>query len=181
MSRQDLQSSETNGRRAMRRAVVALVIFVLLLLTVLLWRPDDLFLWIKALHIIAIISWMAGLLYLPRLFIYHTDAPIGSDQSETFKMMEQRLYRVIMNPAMMLSWILGLYLAWTVYEFQGGWLHLKIAMVVLLTMVHVMFGRSVRQFAADGPRKTARYWRLVNEIPTILMIAIVILVVVKPF
>ncbi len=82
---------------------------------------------------------------------------------------------------MMLSWILGLYLAWSVYEFQGGWLHAKIAMVVLLTIVHVMFGRSVKQFAKDGPRKTARYWRLVNEIPTVLMIAIVIFVVVKPF
>lgn len=181
MSGHELQTDVQPGRRAKRRAAAALVIFVALLLAVLFWRPDDIFLWIKALHVIAVISWMAGLLYLPRLFIYHTDAPIGSAQSETFKMMEQRLYRVIMNPAMMLSWILGLYLAWTVYEFQGGWLHAKIAMVVLLTVVHVMFGRSVRLFAKDGPRKTARYWRLVNEIPTVLMIAIVIFVVVKPF
>lgn len=181
MSGQERQTDEKPGRRARRRAAVALAIFVLLLLTVLFWRPDDLSLWIKALHVIAVISWMAGLLYLPRLFIYHTDAPIGSEQSETFKMMEQRLYRVIMNPAMMLSWLLGLQLAWTVYEFEGGWLHAKIAMVVLLTTVHVMFGRSVRKFAEDGPRKTARYWRLVNEIPTVLMIVIVILVIVKPF
>ena len=132
-------------------------------------------------HVIAVISWMAGLLYLPRLFIYHTDAPAGSAQSETFKMMEQRLYRVIMNPAMMLSWMLGLYLGWSVYGFEGGWLHAKIAMVFLLTIVHVMFGRSMRNFAQDGPRRTARYWRMINEIPTVLMIAIVILVVVKPF
>ncbi|MGF9566330.1 protoporphyrinogen oxidase HemJ [Neorhizobium sp. JUb45] len=181
MNEQELQTDEKPGRRARRRAAVALAIFVLLLLAVVSWRPDDLFLWIKALHVIAVISWMAGLLYLPRLFIYHTDAPVGSVQSETFKMMEQRLYRVIMNPAMMLSWILGLYLAWTVYEFQGGWLHAKIAMVFLLTIVHVMFGRSMRRFAQDGPRRTARYWRLINEIPTVLMIVIVILVIVKPF
>ncbi|MGE7370518.1 protoporphyrinogen oxidase HemJ [Neorhizobium sp. NPDC001467] len=175
------QTDEKPGRRARRRALTALSVFVILLAGVFSWRPDDLYLWIKALHVIAVISWMAGLLYLPRLFIYHTDAPIGSEQSQTFKMMEQRLYKVIMNPAMMLTWGLGLYLAWTVYGFQGGWLHAKIAMVFFLTVVHVMFGRSMRRFAEDGPRKTARYWRLVNEIPTVLMIAIVILVVVKPF
>lgn len=181
MTQDELQRHEKPGRRARRRAFVALSIFVLLLLLVMFWRPDDLILWIKALHVVAVISWMAGLLYLPRLFIYHVDAPVGSEQSETFKMMEQRLYRVIMNPAMMLSWVLGLYLAWTVYEFQGGWLHAKIGMVVMLTAVHVMFGRSVRKFGLDMPRKTARYWRLINEIPTVLMIAIVILVIVKPF
>lgn len=181
MTTQERQTDEKPGRRAKRRAFVALAVFVALLVAVFFWQPDDLDLWIKALHVIAVISWMAGLLYLPRLFIYHTDAPIGSEQSETFKMMEQRLYRVIMNPAMMLTWLLGLYLAWQVYLFHGGWLHAKIGLVVLLTIVHVFFGRTVRTFHNDGPRRTARYWRLVNEIPTVLMIAIVILVVVKPF
>ena len=143
--------------------------------------PADLYLWIKALHIIAVMSWMAALPYMPRLFIYHTDAEIGSQQSETFKMMEQRLLKVIMNPAMMISWGLGLYLAWSVYGFQGGWLHAKLLFVVLLTGVHVMFSRSVRAFAENRNKRSARYWRLMNEAPTLLMIAIVIMAVVKPF
>ena len=124
---------------------------------------------------------MAGLLYMPRLFIYHIDAPVGSVQSETFKIMEQRLLKVIMNPAMMISWGLGLYLAWSIYGFQGGWLHAKLLFVVLLTGVHIHFSRAVRALAGDGERRTARYWRLMNEAPTILMILIVVMAVVKPF
>jgi putative membrane protein len=96
-------------------------------------------------------------------------------------MMERRLLKIIMNPAMMITWVLGLYLAWDVYRFQGGWLHAKLALVVILTGTHIHFSRAVRNFAADGPRKTPRYWRLMNEIPTVLMIGIVILVIAKPF
>ncbi|WEZ81925.1 protoporphyrinogen oxidase HemJ [Rhizobium sp. 32-5/1] len=169
------------GNKARSRALVAIVVFLAVLGGLLIAQPDNLYLWIKALHIIAVISWMAGLLYMPRLFIYHTDAPVGSDQSETFKVMEQRLLRVIMNPAMMLSWGLGLYLAWSVYGFQGGWLHAKILFVMLLTGVHIHFSRAVRAFAHDGTRREARYWRLMNEAPTVLMILIVIMAVVKPF
>lgn len=175
------QIDHSPGNKARRRALVAIVVFVAVLGGLLIAQPDNLYLWIKALHIIAVISWMAGLLYMPRLFIYHTDAPVGSDQSETFKVMEQRLLKVIMNPAMMISWGLGLYLAWSVYGFQGGWLHAKILFVMLLTGVHIHFSRAVRAFAHDGTRRTARYWRLMNEAPTVLMILIVIMAVVKPF
>ncbi len=175
------QTSETAGRRASRKAFAAIGVFVALIAVLYVLQPDSFGLWMKALHIIAVISWMAGLFYLPRLFIYHTDAEVGSVQSETFKVMERRLLKVIMNPAMMITWLLGLYLAWKSFAFQGGWLHAKIALVVLLTVVHVMFSRAVRAFAADGPRRTARYWRMMNEAPTLLMIAIVILVVVRPF
>ena len=175
------QTGEGAGRRARLRAAVALSVFALLALLLILYPPDDLYLWIKALHIIAVISWMAGLLYLPRLFVYHTDAPAGSAQSETFKVMEARLYRTIMQPAMGLTWMLGLYLAWSVYGFQGGWLHAKLAFVVLLTGVHQYYGRAVRAFAEDRNRKTGRQWRIWNEAPALLMVLIVIMAVVKPF
>jgi putative membrane protein len=175
------QIDEKPGAYARRRAFLAVVFFGLLAVGLFVWNPDTLYLWLKALHIIAVISWMAGLFYMPRLFIYHTDAQPGSVQSETFKVMERRLLKVIMNPAMMLTWILGLYLAWSVYGFQGGWLHVKIGLVALLTGVHVFFSRSVRAFERDENRRSARYWRFMNEAPTVLMIAIVILVVVKPF
>jgi len=175
------QTDARLGSHARRRAAVAIVLFAILAAGLVIWRPDDLYLWVKALHLIAVISWMAGLLYMPRLFIYHTDAEPGSVQSETFKVMEQRLLRVIMNPAMMLTWLFGLYLAWSVYGFHGTWLHLKIVLVVLLTAVHVFFSRSVKAFARDENRRSARSWRLMNEAPTVLMIAIVVLAVVKPF
>jgi putative membrane protein len=169
------------GKKARARAFVAIALFVALLAVLFVWQPDNLYLWIKALHLIAVMSWMAALLYMPRLFIYHTDAAPGSEQSETFKMMEQRLLKVIMNPAMMITWVLGLYLAWSVYGFQGGWLHVKLLLVVLLTGVHMMFSRAVRAFARDENTRSARYWRLMNEAPTLLMILIVIMAVVKPF
>ncbi|MCF3639969.1 protoporphyrinogen oxidase HemJ [Rhizobium sp. TRM95111] len=174
------QTDESPGRRARIRAATAVAIFCLVAAGLFVAPPDDLYLWAKALHLIAVISWMAGLLYLPRLFVYHTDHAPGSPASETFKVMEQRLYRVIMTPAMMLAWLLGLYLAWTVYGFHGGWLHAKLGCVVALTVVHVHFGRAVRAFAADANRRTGRQWRLWNEVPALLMIAIVILAVVKP-
>ena len=174
------QTGEPAGRRARLRAAVALAVFALLALLLVVYPPDNLYLWIKALHIMAVISWMAGLLYLPRLFVYHTDAPKGSVQSQTFKVMEGRLYRTIMQPAMGLSWLLGLYLAWSVYGFQGGWLHAKLAFVVLLTGVHHYFGAAVRAFAEDRNVRTGRQWRIWNEAPAALMILIVIMVVVKP-
>ncbi|MBD9374489.1 protoporphyrinogen oxidase HemJ [Rhizobium sp. ARZ01] len=161
--------------------MIVLVFFALVAAAIVAYPPDDLYLWVKALHIVAVISWMAGLLYLPRLFIYHTDAAKGSELSETFMTMERRLYRVIMNPAMMLSWVLGLYLAWSVYRFQGGWLHAKLAFVVVLTAVHVFFGRCIVAFAQDANRFSARQWRFLNEMPALLMVLIVIMVVVKPF
>ncbi|MFD1747214.1 protoporphyrinogen oxidase HemJ [Rhizobium helianthi] len=175
------QTDARPGKKAAARAATALAGFLLLLGSLYALRPDEFYLWAKAFHVIAVIAWMAGLFYMPRLFVYHTDADVGSQQSETFKVMERRLLKVIMNPAMMISWSLGLYLAWEGFAFQGGWLHAKISLVVLLTLAHVHQSRAVRQFAKDGPRKSARYWRMMNEIPTILMMLIVILVIVKPF
>lgn len=170
-----------DGQKAASRAAVALCVFLGIFLAIYWLQPDDFLLYVKAFHVIAVIAWMAGLLYLPRLFIYHSEAEPGSPQSETFKVMERRLLKIIMNPAMMITWVLGLFLAWRTFEFQGGWLHAKITLVVLLTVVHVVFSRAVRSLSADGPRRSARYWRMMNELPTVLMILIVILVVVKPF
>lgn len=138
-------------------------------------------LWIKALHVIAVISWMAGLLYLPRLFVYHAAEPAGSEASERFKVMERKLYRFIMQPAMAVAWLAGLWLAWSTLGFQGGWLHAKLLFVVLLSIHHELQGRWLRQFAADERRHSPRFFRLQNEVPTLLMIGIVILVIVKPF
>ncbi|TWF46619.1 protoporphyrinogen oxidase HemJ [Neorhizobium alkalisoli] len=170
-----------SGSVTAARAGAALIVFIGILALVRWLQPDEFGLYVKAFHVIAVISWMAGLLYLPRLFIYHNDAEPGSAQSETFKMMERRLLKIIMNPAMMITWVLGLYLAWDLYDFQGGWLHAKILLVILLTLVHMFFSAAVRNFAIDGPRKSSRYWRLLNEIPTLLMVGIVLLVIVKPF
>ena len=165
----------------MRRAAIALAIFVALTLLLLAAAPDDLYLWIKAVHVIAVIAWMAGMLYLPRLFVYHVDSERGSVQSETFKVMERRLYRAIINPAMIIAWAAGLWLAWKGFGFMGGWLHAKIALVVAMSGMHGYLGGAVRRFAEDRNQKPARHWRIVNEVPTVLMIAIVILVIVKPF
>jgi putative membrane protein len=137
--------------------------------------------WIKALHVIAVIAWMAGMLYLPRLFVYHCEAEIGSRQSETFKLMERRLLKAIINPAMIVTWLAGLYLAWSGHWFSAPWLHAKLLLVVLLSAVHGFFSRCVKDFAADHNTRSQKFYRIINEVPTILMIAIVILVVVKPF
>ncbi len=143
----------------------------------------ELYPWLKALHIVAVIAWMAGLLYLPRLFVYHADTPPGSVQSETFKIMERRLLRAIMNPAMIAVWVLGglLIAAPPSGGFHQGWLHAKLFLVVLLTGLHHVYGRWRKDFERDANRHPARIYRIANEIPTLLMIAIVILVVVKPF
>jgi putative membrane protein len=137
--------------------------------------------WIKALHVIAVIAWMAGMLYLPRLFVYHCDAEIGSKQSETFKVMERRLLKAIINPAMTVTWLAGLYLAWAGNWFSAGWLHGKLLLVIAMSGLHGFLARCVKDFAADRNLRSQKFYRIINEIPTILMIGIVILVVVKPF
>ena len=175
------QTSETAGRRAAIRAGVALAAFAGFTAFVLTGDPGTVYIWVKALHVIAVISWMAGMLYMPRLFIYHTDAEPGSVQAETFAVMEHRLLKVIMNPAMIIAWVLGLYLAWTVHHFQGGWLHVKLLAVLILSATHGFYSRSVREFARGEYRHSARFWRLMNEVPTVLMIVIVIMVIVQPF
>ena len=137
--------------------------------------------WLKAVHVIAIIAWMAGMLYLPRLFVYHCGTPAGSELSETFKLMERRLLKVIINPAMILSWILGVWLGVAGGWFSSGWLSLKLVLVLALSALHGFYVRWVRDFARDQNRHSARFYRIVNEVPTVLLIGIVILAVVKPF
>ena len=175
------QTDARPGNHSRRRASVAIVLFIVLAAGLVIWRPDELYLWVKALHLIAVISWMAGLLYMPRLFIYHTDAEPGSAQSETFKVMERRLLKAIINPAMVVTWLAGLYLAWAGHWFSAGWLHGKLLLVLLLSGVHGFFSRCVKDFAADRNLRNQRFYRIINEVPTLLMIGIVILVVVKPF
>jgi putative membrane protein len=137
--------------------------------------------WVKAFHIIAVIAWMAGMLYLPRLFVYHCAAAPGSPQSETFKTMERRLLRAIINPAMMATWIFGLWLAWLGGWALAGWFHAKVALVIAMSGTHGLLARYVREFAADQNRHSQKFYRILNEVPTILMIGIVLLVVLKPF
>jgi putative membrane protein len=137
--------------------------------------------WIKALHVIAVIAWMAGMLYLPRLFVYHCEAEPGSTQSETFKVMERRLLKAIMLPAMIATWIFGLWLAWEAGFFKSGWLHAKLALVLAMSGIHGWLSRLSRDFANDQNRHTQKFYRYLNEVPTVLMILIVLLVVLKPF
>ena len=139
------------------------------------------YLWVKALHIIAVIAWMAGMLYLPRLYVYHCEAELGSQQSETFKVMERRLLRGIATPAMLATWVFGLWMAWGIGAWSEGWLHAKLTLVVALSAYHMAMARWVRTFAEDRNVRPARFYRIANEVPAVIMAAVVILVVVKPF
>nr|WP_306263526.1 protoporphyrinogen oxidase HemJ [Pararhizobium sp. IMCC3301] len=141
------------------------------------------YLWLKAFHILAVISWMATLLYLPRLMVYHCSAAAGSEQSETFKIMQRRLLRGIGTPAMLVSWALGLYLIGAGGYLGDGtyWLHGKLLLVILMSAVHFRLAWHVKQFASDQNRHSERYFRIINEVPAVIMVGIVILVVVKPF
>ncbi len=141
----------------------------------------DGYLWVLAFHVIAVMAWMAGMLYLPRLYVYHCAAEAGSVQSETFKVMERRLLRAIINPAMIVSWVLGLALAAHIGAWGEGWFHGKLALLFAMQIVHAGYARWRRQFAADQNRHGDRFFRIMNEVPTLLLIAIVILVIVKPF
>ena len=140
-----------------------------------------LYLWIKAFHIIAVISWMAGMLYLPRLFVYHCEAEAGSKQSETFKVMERRLLKAIINPAMIATWIFGLWLVWLGGWEKAGWLHAKLALVIVLSGLHGWLVSLWRAFAEDKNRHSQRFYRIINEVPAVMMVGIVLLVVLKPF
>jgi protoporphyrinogen IX oxidase len=140
-----------------------------------------LYLWLKALHVIAVIAWMASLLYLPRLMVYHCEAEAGSKQSETFKRMERRLLRFIANPAMIATWLFGFVLVMEGELYRAGWMQGKFVLVVALSAVHGLNARWVKDFAADRNRRPARFYRLMNEVPALLMVGIVILVIVKPF
>ncbi|WP_180899476.1 protoporphyrinogen oxidase HemJ [Martelella soudanensis] len=169
------------GSKAAGRAMTALLVFLALCLAIYIFDRDNFYLWAKAIHIMAVIAWMAGMFYLPRLFVYHAETKPGSDSSETFKVMEYRLMKAIMNPAMILTWIFGLYLAWEGFRFSGGWLHVKILAVFVMSGVHGYLSKAIKEFAADKRVHSAKHWRIVNEAPTLLMIIIVIMVVLKPF
>ena len=137
--------------------------------------------WILAFHIIAVIAWMSAMLYLPRLFAYHTEAAPGSESSERFKVMERRLLKGIMNPAMIAVWILGPLLAWLTGAYLDTWLQIKFVLVIALSACHGFFVRCWRDFEADRNTHSQRFFRIANEVPALLMVFIVILVVVKPF
>ena len=138
--------------------------------------------WLKAAHVVAIVAWMVGLLYLPRLFVYHAEAGASTPQAATFKIMERRLLKGILNPAMIVVWITGLWLAFASGYIKGaGWLHAKILLVLLLSGFHGFLAASTRRFAADRNTRSATFYRVANEMPTVLLIGIVILVIVKPF
>lgn len=141
------------------------------------------YLWTKSLHLIAVFAWMAGLFYLPRLYVYHTRAAVGAEPSETFKTMERLLLRAIMNPAMIAAWLLGILLILTpgAVDWQAGWWHGKLAGVVAMTAFHMHLAVARKRFVGDARDHSEGYWRAVNEVPTLLLIAIVILVIVKPF
>lgn len=144
---------------------------------------DSLYHWVKALHIIAVIAWMAGMLYLPRLFVYHTQVAVGSEASELFKVMERRLLRFIINPAMIVTWLAGIYLISKTNALDpqnGMWMHYKLTLLVCMQLAHAMLARCRRKFAADQNRYSTKFYRILNEVPTVLLIGIVILVVVRP-
>jgi protoporphyrinogen IX oxidase len=138
-------------------------------------------LWIKAVHVIAIVAWMAGMLYLPRLFVYHADAPKGSEVSATFKVMERRLLKAIINPAMILVFLTGFALVYLTGDWREGWWQAKFVLVLGLAGLHGYFARTVRIFAEDANERGPRFYRIFNEVPTVLMVLIVVLAVVKPF
>jgi protoporphyrinogen IX oxidase len=137
--------------------------------------------WVKVAHIVSVISWMVGFLYLPRLMVYHFTSPVGGEASEIFKVMERRLLKAIMTPAMISSWIFGLWLMISIAGWTQAWFISKLFLVLILTVFHMISARWVREFAEDKRERSERFYRIVNEIPAVLMIFIVILVIIKPF
>lgn len=141
----------------------------------------DLYSWLKVGHIVSMVAWMAATFYLPRLFVYHAGAAKGSELSETLKVMERRLYKAIMMPAMTATWIFGLALVWVTAAWTEHWFHAKFLLVLAMSGFHGACARWLRDFAADRNTRPARYFRIANEVPTVLLILIVILVIVRPF
>ncbi len=164
-----------------QRAAIALGITVAATAAVMLLFGGAAYNWVKAIHVVAIISWMAAMLYLPRLFVYHAEAGPNSPMSATFKVMEHRLVTIIMNPAMIVSWVLGLWLAWQAGYLTSLWFLGKLVLVLALSGVHGHYSAATRAFAEDRNTRSTRYWRMMNEVPAALMLGIVVLVIVKPF
>ncbi len=141
----------------------------------------EIYQWIKALHLISVIAWMAGLLYLPRLYVYHCDAEPGSDKSETFKVMERRLLRAIMNPAMIAAYVFGFWLLYLSEVWTETWMIVKLVLIAAMTVAHHSMALWRKDFEADRNTRSVKFYRIANEVPTVLMIGIVILVIVQPF
>ncbi|RYE09128.1 MAG: protoporphyrinogen oxidase HemJ [Hyphomicrobiales bacterium] len=142
----------------------------------------DWYSWVKALHVISVLAWMSGMMYLPRLFVYHAEAPVGSEKSETFKVMERRLYRGITTPAMIATWLFGLIMLWQgAFDWSMAWSWIKVGSVLALSGVHGFFGRLLKDFAADGNTRPHTFFRMINELPFVLAIIIVVMVIVRPF
>lgn len=179
MSDIKLTNTESKKIPVLPRLIAAAV--ALCVITLIFLYPGGAYPWVKAIHVIAVISWMAGMLYLPRLFVYHCAAEPGSVQSKTFKVMENRLLKAIIDPAMGVTWLAGLWLAWQSAAYMDGWFHVKFLSVLILSGVHGYFAKAVRLFAEDRNLKTVRFWRMMNEVPTVLMVIIVIMVIIKPF
>lgn len=138
--------------------------------------------WLRALHIISVIAWMAGMLYLPRLFVYHADSEKGSDKSETFKIMERKLLKIIMNPAFVSSWVFGLLMLWANPSLMSeGWMHVKLTGIIVLSGLHHVYARWVKKFAKDENTRPAKFYRIWNEAPALIMVVIVIMAVAEPF
>jgi putative membrane protein len=173
--------TKTTPRNRWIGALTGVAAIAAILIGLAVWRPTGLYPWLKALHVIAVMAWMAGMLYLPRLFVYHCEAEPGSRQSETFKVMERRLLRAIIDPAMVVSWAVGLWLAYEGNWLSSRWFLAKLGLVAVLSGMHGLMARWTADFAADRNQHDHRFFRIMNEIPTVLMIGIVILVVVKPF
>lgn len=173
-------SSKKKPLSAGVKAFTAIALFVVAAGIIWLLEVGDLYSWLKVFHLIAVISWMAGLVYLPRLFVYHADAEIGSVQSETFKLMERRLLKLIMTPAMIIAWIFGLALAFQINAFVEIWFLLKFAFVFAMSGFHGFLAKSAKLFENDANEISGSRWRLYNEVPTVLMILIIVLVVIKP-
>lgn len=164
-----------------KKPIVLIVSLLFVLFLALTWKNITFYPWIKALHVIAVISWMAGMLYLPRLFVYHASETIGSPVSEKFKIMELKLLKIIINPAMMVTWAAGLWLMFSGFVELGGWFWVKLLLVLIMSGVHGWLSKSQKRFTADENKLTEKQWRMANEIPTLLMIGIVIMVIVRPF
>ena len=144
---------------------------------------DALYPWIKALHIMAVLAWMAGLFYLPRLFVYHAErATVGSELDQTFQVMEEKLLRVIMNPAMIVAWIAGLIMIGLgAFDWGAGWSWVKLVSVILMTVAHMWMAKRRKEFAVGANTRSGRDYRIFNEVPTVLMVFIVVAVIVRPF
>ena len=137
--------------------------------------------YLKALHLISVFAWMAGMFYLPRLYVYHADAKAGSELSETLKIMERRLLRIIINPAMIRSYVFGIWMiAMNPDLMHNPWMHVKLTFVLLMTLLHAFLSRTRRHFAADRNQRSAKFYRILNEVPTLFLAVIVVMVIVKP-